>query len=162
VKYFYGVIIQNKDNTKDMKKIYLLLGIAFLIASCNTKKDGAKENSTTIVEEEIIGAAPMNALDVDGIYVGTLPTASGEGMEVEVTLSGNTYKKTVTYVGKSDEPIVTVGEFIWDDASGSVITFIGEEAPNKYFIGENTLTSLDMDGEIITGDLADMYVLKKK
>jgi uncharacterized lipoprotein NlpE involved in copper resistance len=143
-----------------MKKIYLLLGIALLIASCNTKKSDAQGNA--VVEEEIVGDVPMNALDVDGIYVGTLPTASGEGMVVEVTLSGNTYKKTVTYVGKSDEPIETVGEFVWDDVSGPIITFIGEEAPNKYIIGEDRLISLDMDGEIITGDLADMYVLKKK
>ncbi|MDR1161755.1 MAG: copper resistance protein NlpE [Tannerellaceae bacterium] len=144
-----------------MKKIYLLLGIAILIASCNTKSGSTKEENA-VEEEEIIGDTSMNALDVDGVYVGILPTASGEGMEVVVTLSGNTYKKTVTYVGKSEEPIETVGEFIWDDASGPIITFVGEEAPNKYIIGEDKLISLDMDGEVITGDLADMYVLKKK
>jgi uncharacterized lipoprotein NlpE involved in copper resistance len=139
-----------------MKKIYWLLGIAILLASCNMKKDETKDE--VIVEEEII----VETEPLDGLYEGKLPTASGEGMEVKVTLSGNTYKKSITYIGKSDEAIETAGEFTWDNAGDSIITLFGEEAPNKYLVGENTLTHLDMDGNIITGDLADMYILKKK
>lgn len=146
-----------------MKKVYLLLGIAVLLASCNLKKDEAKDK--VIVEEETIVVKDahnaQNSLDVNGVYEGKLPTASGEGMDVKVTLSGDTYKKSVSYIGKSDKPIETSGKFTWDN-TGSIITLVGEEAPNKYFVGENTLTHLDIDGKKITGNLADMYILRKK
>ncbi|MDR3142266.1 MAG: copper resistance protein NlpE [Tannerellaceae bacterium] len=138
-----------------MKKIYWLLGIAILLASCNMKKDDTKD-SVIVEEETIVVTEPL-----DGLYEGKLPAASGEGMDVKITLSGNTYAKSITYIGKSDEPIETSGEFIWDEGD-SIITLVGEEAPNKYLAGENTLTHLDVDGNIIAGDLADMYILRKK
>lgn len=155
-----------------MKKFYLVAGVAvLLLASCNTKKDEAKE---VVAAEEIVKVDTHNAqnsLDVEGTYAGVLPagtfegklpTASGGGgMEVKISLSGDTYKKSVIYIGKSDKPIETSGKFTWDE-TGSIITLAGENAPNKYFVGENTLTHLDMDGNKITGDLAHMYILKKK
>ncbi|MDR1200471.1 MAG: copper resistance protein NlpE [Tannerellaceae bacterium] len=147
-----------------MKKIYCLLGIAILLASCNTKKNDTKDNA--IVEEEtVVVTEPLDARyssNIDGIYEGELPTASAGGMNVKVILSGNTYEMSITYLGKPDAPVVeTSGEFTWNDES-TIITLTGEEAPNKYLVGENTLTCLDADGNIITGELADMYILKKK
>jgi hypothetical protein len=38
----------------------------------------------------------------------------------------------------------------------------GNGFPPYYKLGENTLTHLDLDGNVITGDLADDYVLKKQ
>jgi uncharacterized lipoprotein NlpE involved in copper resistance len=145
-----------------MKKIYCLLGIVVLLASCNTKKEDSKEK--TFVEEEVVVTKPLDVLnlpDINGIYEGELPSASGSGMEMKVTLSEGTYEVSVTYTGKPDGPYVTSGEYIWD-GEGSIITLTGEEAPNKYLVGENTLTCLDTDGNKITGEFADMYILKKK
>lgn len=145
-----------------MKKIYLVLGIAVLLASCSAKKENKDQvtaEAKTAIATESHNA--QNSLDVNGTYEGKLPTASGEGMELKITLSGDTYKKSVAYIGKSEKPFETSGKFTWDK-SGSVITLVGEEAPNKYFVGENTLTHLDTDGQKITGDLANMYILKKE
>ena len=37
-----------------------------------------------------------------------------------------------------------------------------ENAPKFYFVGENTLTQLDMEGKKITGSLAEEYILSKQ
>jgi NlpE N-terminal domain len=45
---------------------------------------------------------------------------------------------------------------------GSIITLTGiKNKPNEYFVGENKLIQLDIDGNKITGSLADKYILKK-
>lgn len=153
-----------------MKKFYLLVALAIVVlASCNSKKNDAKE---AVTEAEVVIADTHNAqnsLDVDGTYSGTLPStyegnlpsASGSGMKVVITLSGDTYKKSVTYEKEPDKTFDTSGKFTWD-ATGSIITLAGEEAPNSYFVGENTLIHLDREGKKITGELADKYILRKK
>lgn len=47
--------------------------------------------------------------------------------------------------------------------AGNTITFDGlQNQPNQYFVGENTLTQLDMNGNKITGNLASNYILQKQ
>lgn len=147
-----------------MKRIYLLFATVAILASCNTKKDEPREPEEIKIEETIVADNTHNAqtsLDYVGTYKGTLPTASGSGMEVTVTLTDSTFQKTISYVGKSDKPIETKGKYTWDE-TGFVITLEGEDAPNKYFVGENTLYHLDMDGKKIEGELAPQYILNKQ
>jgi len=50
----------------------------------------------------------------------------------------------------------------WNDA-GNTITLDGKEhAPNQYFLGENMLIQLDMEGNRIVGELGERYVLRKQ
>ncbi|MDF5415545.1 copper resistance protein NlpE N-terminal domain-containing protein, partial [Vibrio parahaemolyticus] len=42
-----------------------------------------------------------------------------------------------------------------------IVTLTNEDAPNQYFVGENVLMKLDMNGEKVTGDLAQLYNLTK-
>ncbi|MDR1402546.1 MAG: copper resistance protein NlpE [Tannerellaceae bacterium] len=127
------------------------------------KRNDVKDD--VVVDEETVMITESDddlyLSDVDGVYEGKLPTASGEGMKVTITLEGDTYKKSVIYIGKSNEPVTTSGNFTWND-EGSVITLTGEELPNQYAVGEDILTHLDMDGKEITGNLAKLYILKKK
>jgi uncharacterized lipoprotein NlpE involved in copper resistance len=95
-----------------------------------------------------------------GTYKGTLPTASGEGMQVIITLKDNSFTKTTTYIGKKDSTSEKKGSFSWN-VDGNTITLDGIDPPNQYFVGENTLIQLDMDGNRIVGDLATKYVLSK-
>lgn len=145
-----------------MKKMYVLLGLAVvLMASCNSKKS---DKETFVLEEDVAVVDThnaQNALDVDGIYEGNLPPASGTEMKTVITLSGDTYKKSIIYDKEPNKTFETSGKFTWDQ-NGSIITLEGEEAPNKYFVAENKLIHLDIDGNMITGDLADKYILKKK
>jgi len=143
-----------------MKKIYLLFGILILLVSCNTKKE---ETPNIIQEQEKTIADTHNAqnsLDYIGTYKGTLPTASGMGMNVTIILSDSSYSKMIEYIGQEGIH-ETSGRYSWN-TNGSIITFTGEELPNQYFVGENTLYHLDMDGNRITGELADKYILHKQ
>lgn len=156
-----------------MKKSFIVLMSVVFLASCGGNKDKNTETTTddvVVTTNEVVVAEDslalpdesnaQNALDYQGTYTGVLPTASGEGMNVAITLTDSTYTKEISYVGKKDKPI-TKGAYKWD-ASGTIITLEGAEKPNQYFVGENTLTQLDVDGNKITGDMANLYILTKK
>jgi uncharacterized lipoprotein NlpE involved in copper resistance len=97
-----------------------------------------------------------------GVYAGIVPAADSEGIDTTVTLSSDgTYEVYFYYVGKSTDVFIHTGTFKLSDDGNTVILDTEELAP-FYRIGENTLTQLDMDGKIITGDLAGNYVLKRK
>jgi len=70
---------------------------------------------------------------------------------------------TETYLGKGDtNPFETHGKFAFDKDNTSVITLDDKAQNRKFFIGENTATALDMEGNKIEGAMADLYVLKKE
>ena len=96
-----------------------------------------------------------------GTYTGKIPTASGEGMIVSITLSDSTYVKSTEYVNKKNSKSEEKGKYTWNAAGNTIILDGVKDAPNQYFVGENTLTQLDMEGNKITGDMADLYILKK-
>lgn len=89
-----------------------------------------------------------------------VPTASGEGMVVSLTLADSTYVKKTEYVGKK-EIFEDKGKYTWNAEGNTVILDGIDGAPNQYFVGENTLTQLDMKGKKIAGELADQYILRK-
>lgn len=65
-------------------------------------------------------------------------------------------------MGKDNQQVVeTGGTFTWNDA-GNTITLNEEIAPNQYFVGENVLFHLAIDGNRISGDLAAKYELRKE
>ncbi len=148
-----------------MKKLFVLAAVAmFAFASCGNKNQQAQNNeavdNTTTVEQTVDSHNAKNSLDYKGTYTGRIPSASGEGILVSVTLADSTYVKKMEYVNKKDANFEEKGTYTWN-AAGNTVTLQGSEAPNQYFVGENTLSQLDMDGNTITGDLADMYILKK-
>ncbi|NDW10602.1 copper resistance protein NlpE [Dysgonomonas sp. 520] len=144
-----------------MKKIVFLFATVFLLASCN---NGAKQSPTTTTPVDSATTAPdihnaRNSLDYKGTYKGVLPGANSE-MEVTIVLTDSTYTKDVIYKDKKAKPFSSKGSYSWDDA-GTTITLAGEDKPNQYAVGENKLTQLDVDGKPITGELSEMFILKK-
>ncbi|MDR0437373.1 MAG: copper resistance protein NlpE [Bacteroidales bacterium] len=114
-------------------------------------------------QNEVIDAAhnSRNSLDWAGTYIGILPCADCEGIKNQVTLNTDeTYELSYLFIGKSDTPFVTSGTFKWNDA-GSQITLQDEGFPIRYKVGEGKLFQLDIDGNPITGELANMYILTK-
>lgn len=144
-----------------MKKLFIIVAAMGLLYSCggNTQKS-QDEKANTEVQTPVDEHNAKNSLDYKGTYTGKVPTASGEGMVVSVTLNDDTFVKTTQYVGKP-ETFEEKGNYTWNAEGNTVILEGVKDAPNKYFVGENTLTQLDMDGNKITGDLADQYILKK-
>lgn len=104
------------------------------------------------------------SLDWAGTYTGVLPCADCEGISTTIHLNDDeTYEITMIYLGKeSDNTFSGNGAFSWEN-SGNIITLEGMEngAPH-YQVGENQLFQLDLGKNRISGELAEMYILKKK
>ena len=105
----------------------------------------------------------QNSLDWQGTYKGITPCADCEGIETELVLNKDlTYVIKTKYLGKGDgKTLEESGNFVWDQ-SGSSITLEGSKGrPSRYKVGENKLIQLDMKGNVISGALAEKYVLIK-
>jgi copper homeostasis protein (lipoprotein) len=107
------------------------------------------------------GDNSRNALDWEGVYVGTVPCADCEGIRTRIELGRDgRYSRSLLYLGRDEQPITDSGTFEWDDA-GSRITLGAGQRLQEYQVGENVLFHLDRNGERITGELAAAYRLAK-
>lgn len=163
-----------------MKKAFILLGLSTAIVALTGCQDEQatntlKEQSTEVAEvtapvvdatEAVLSAIDQhnanNSLDWDGVYFGTLPCADCEGIETKITLSNDgSYSVNQTYLGRVEGFFESRGQFSWND-SGNIITLENESGANQYFVGENVLFKLDMNGQRVEGDLAAHYRLHKQ
>jgi uncharacterized lipoprotein NlpE involved in copper resistance len=148
-----------------MKKLFIMIAAAGFMYSCggNTQKPKEQvEHAVSEVTKAVDMHNPKNSLDYKGTYTGKIPTAGGEGMLVTIELGENTYVRKTEYVNKKHQVFEEKGNFTWN-ADGNTIILDGiTDSPNRYFVESNALVQLDMDGNRITGDLANMYVLTKK
>lgn len=104
----------------------------------------------------------MTSVDWDGTYFGVLPCADCEGIKTVIKLNSDlTYKLKLKYIGKDDKYFEFSGTFSWNE-EGNKITLSGSNGePNYFFVGENFIRQLDMEGNQIKGGLAEKYVLRK-
>jgi len=105
----------------------------------------------------------QNSLDWAGTYTGVIPCADCEGISVSLTLHPDeTYLLSYSYLGKGNSfPIMISGKFSWNEAGSTIFLNDAKGFPPYYIVGENRLIQLDMEGNPITGALADKYVLEK-
>jgi len=100
-----------------------------------------------------------NSLDWSGTYQGTLPCADCPGIRYTITLDeDNSYQLKTQYLERGDSVFTESGKFNWDDKGGQITL---AERGEKFQVGENRLFHLDMEGNRITGGLAEYYVLNK-
>ncbi|MBW7839523.1 MAG: copper resistance protein NlpE N-terminal domain-containing protein [Chitinophagaceae bacterium] len=137
------------------KNILLLVGLtAIIISACNFVSEPKLVKEDT---EAVDMHNSQNSLDWQGTYEGTLPCADCEGIKTTLQLNeDNTYALTQEYLGRNT--FNETGTFNWD-SSGSMITLSSNNM--KFKVGENILFALDLEGKVITGELADHYKLKK-
>lgn len=150
-----------------MKKQLLTLAAAsILIWSCSSDTKKAPANGATghPAETTLSDAhSAKNSLDWAGTYTGVTPCADCEGIQTEITI-GKDLRFVIksNYMGKDTKFPEERGTFSWD-STGTKVEFLGvKDQPATYFVGENTLTQLDMEGKKITGPLADKFILKKQ
>ncbi len=139
--------------------LFALLPVIFL--SCTSKQGNSSKTDTISVLPD--SHTSQNSLDWQGIYSGITPCASCEGIDTSLEINEDlTYQLTMIYLGE-DEPnkVERSGNFRWNEA-GNIITLDNEDKPNQYFVGENYIAMLDMDGNRVTGELADHYILRKE
>ena len=141
-----------------MKKYTLLLLLVF-IASCQKQtQNDAKTNDT-----HSISSNAKSTLDYVGTYKGILPCADCQGLDTEISINENgTFSIKTKYEGKGDKTFELKGNFAWNKTGNMIILSDVKNAPNKYLVGKNILTQLDISGKKITGDLADDYILSKQ
>lgn len=149
-----------------MKKIILFMGVCALMLSMNACKSNSNNVESEINKSESIARVDnsQNSLDWPGSYQGILPCADCIGIETVITLnSDDTYKVITSYSGKGEgEVFEEIGTFTWTADGGAVLLKNVEgEKFRTLKVGENKLLWLDDNGKVITGDLADKYILNK-
>ncbi|GAB00845.1 MULTISPECIES: copper resistance protein NlpE [Acinetobacter] len=152
-----------------MKKSIIALSIAsvFLVACSKADNKNNQEQALTAASEVVAVDSTHtaeNSLDWNGTYKGVLPCADCEGIETELELNADkTYELKETYLGKGDgKAFESKGSFQFDANNTSIIELDKTGDNRKYFVAEGYLKALDMEGNEITGDLADKYELKKE
>lgn len=148
-------------------KIVTLISLSFLIVSCVKKAKEEVTDEMVVDSTEIIVKNEHNAknsLDYIGQYQGIVPCADCEGIETSLLLEDDkNYVLKINYLGRKNVAVNEVrGLYSWNEAGNTIILSGIENAPNQYFVSENYLTQLDLEGHKISGELAAEYVLHKK
>lgn len=137
----------------------LIPAIALLFAACGEQQAPAPEPA---VENPTPADNSRTSLDWAGTYSGTVPCADCEGIAQRLTIVENgTFTLNVKYLGTSEDTSNIEGTFVWEE-DGNHIVLQSAGRPGVYQVGENHLWLRDPDGQPITGEMADRYVLTKE
>ena len=148
-------------------KIIFVLAACLLFVSCKKEIKPVEIKPDSIVKVGVdtlsISDNSQNSLDWQGTYKGVTPCADCEGIETEIILNLDlTYVLKTKYLGKGDGKVFEEkGSFAWDKSGVNIALKGGKGGPSQYKVGENQLIQLDMEGKVIEGDLAEMFILKK-
>lgn len=95
-----------------------------------------------------------------GTYQGIMPAASGPGIDTTVILKPDyTYSENMVYI---DEPRGNFTETGTYESKDKIITLTDEDGDKDYYRAEKgQIRFLDRHKKVITGSLADYYILKK-
>ena len=151
-----------------MKKLVILcLSILFVIIGCDkkVKNELSNEVNTDSTQLDVIDYHTTKiSLDYVGSYKGITPCADCEGIETTLFLTDESnYVLKTKYLGKKEVAVnEQKGTYSWNEAGNTVILSGIKNGPSQYFVGENYVTQLDSEGNKITGDLADKYILQKQ
>lgn len=107
----------------------------------------------------------QKSLNLSGLYLGFFPCSDCQGIRTTLALNeNNTYVYISLYVGKSDREFVEKGKFaLGEDGKTLVLSpRKGSTTTQQYLIEDDVLIKLDEDGNRITKDGADGYILKRK
>lgn len=145
-----------------MSKLNLIVIAAMVIIGLACGRQSSEQSASEEISGEFQDMHNARiSLDYVGSYSGVLPCADCEGIHTEVILVDESqFIRKTQYMGKDDMVFEESGIYNWDDA-GNTITLEGAETPNRYFVSENRIFHLDLDGNRIEGELADMYILGK-
>ena len=140
-----------------MKINYAIFSIGF-IASCNSTSTRIASTDSTLK-----AVAPETSFAT--VYVGTLPCGDCEGIDISLQLNNDSsYTMNSVYKGSRVDSNNNSFKDTGTWAMHSTDTLILSQKRNtiKYIKTDSTLTQLDGNGNIITGPLADMFILHKK
>jgi uncharacterized lipoprotein NlpE involved in copper resistance len=136
-----------------MKKNVFMLGVILLIVGMSACKSKERTEPATL----------SSVINWQGTYTGTLPCADCPGIQTQITLfADRTYKMDRQYIDREENVYTEAGTFHWNESEGIITLNDSKDAPYCYKVGANTLTQMDMECNVITGKLAENYVLVKQ
>ena len=105
----------------------------------------------------------QNSIDWPGVYLGFIPCDDCKGIKTTLALNkNNSYLLITQYVGKSEKEIVEKGKFTWGSQEHTIVlTPRNSSTTRQYLVGENALTQLDDHSNLISGGLANRYILRR-
>jgi uncharacterized lipoprotein NlpE involved in copper resistance len=154
--------IKSDVKVSDMiKKILVITSVVFLSACGNS---GENENGTAVSSGDTTRqSVPVEYQPVIAAsYMGVVPCADCEGIQTEVTLyADTTYKLVTNYLGKNPKDTAGLnsnktGKFMMHNDTVHL-----EGDGSKFLKNDTALIQLDESGKVITGKLADKFILKK-
>lgn len=139
----------------------LLIGLSVILAACATTPNPLTPQPNIQLPNNV-GDNSRTSLDWPGVYQGSLPCADCEAIKTRISLhQDGTFTRSMNYQGKPDGQIADQGTFSWNE-HGTQITLVDQQGQSQsYLVGENQLFHLDQQGQRITGELADRYILQK-
>lgn len=144
-----------------MRKYIGLVGIGIVLMSCHQpqKTSELKEEKQETVQVPD-GHTAENALDYWGVYEGTLPAASCPGIKTVLTLNkDNTFDLHSEYIDEKDGVFDEKGTYT---LQGNLLTARLKDGQVYYYkVEEGRIRMLNADKEVITGQLAENYILKQ-
>lgn len=138
---------------KRMKNSFLFVLFNIVLAGCSVSKKAAIESGSFT--------------SLSGIYEGVFPCADCEGIETLLTLGDSgEFRQESSYLGVDDGESIYVSEGTFEQSNDGKfikLNIDGEDSMfNQYLVKQNRLVKLDSEGKRIEGEMADLYVLKKK
>ncbi len=143
-----------------MRNYALILFCLIALVSCGggaDEKPATDEGDTTGISTPVSYQAV-----IEGSYLGIVPCADCEGIETRVTLfADTTYLLVNNYLGKNPKDTAGLnlsksGRFMMHN---DTVHLVGSES--KFIRTDTALVQLDQAGQVISGKLADKYILKK-
>ena len=145
-----------------MKKLLVITIVTTVfISACGNS--GEQENNTAVQSgDTTTQSVPVEYQPVIAAsYLGVIPCADCEGIHTEVTLfADTTYQLITNYLGKNPKDTAGLntnkkGKFMMHNDT------VHLDNDSKFLKNDTALIQLDGSGKIITGKLADKFILKK-
>ncbi|MBA3827797.1 MAG: copper resistance protein NlpE N-terminal domain-containing protein [Taibaiella sp.] len=147
------------------KLIILTVFSSLLFVSCGNHSKNESNNNTEMPGTPGLAAVVEAAESLSGIsgtYTGNLPCTDCDGIKTTLILNDDkSYEIDEQYAGRK-ETNKTIGTH-WT-VTDSILTLDSLKGmrPHRYKIEDESLVQLDMNGEKITGPIADKFILKKQ
>lgn len=143
--------------------LFAIAVAALSLTACGNKQEQKREPlpPAKIAHHEAVKVPAPSPEALRGTYKGFLPSASGEGIDVTLVLNDDlTFVKTDFYKGKKGGKFTEKGKYTIDQAKNE-LNLVIDGTLDRYLIKNGELIMLDPEGTPPTGELADMYILKK-
>jgi Uncharacterized lipoprotein NlpE involved in copper resistance len=135
----------------------------------NISFSGSDKKMTVIAFGKRSAGSPKNVQDMikyyTGTYKGTIPAADAAGIHMTLALSADyTYVLKQTYLNNSGRVFESSGKWTpGNDLSYFILDYDKplQEQMRFYFINKSLIEKLDINGEKINSDDAELYRLKK-